>query len=175
MPNMGDTVWTAGSLFLCAVALVGLLQATKRLGAERGLPDRRVSDRRVSDRRGAEVLGPAAAGPEPDGAEQEEQPQRVPTDGAPPLGEMLVSYGLITEANLQKALARQRKRGRRLGQVLVEMRLVTLDQVLAVLEEQTSRRSHGVTQTAPEAPQRSDAEPARAAVADECSVFTKSE
>lgn len=143
LPNMGDTAWTAGGLFLCGAALFGLLQGTQRLGSER-----RVSDRRVSDRRGAELPGPQVGGSElptmaQGSPEQEAQPVQAPKDGAPPLGEMLVSYGLVSEANLQKALARQKKRGRRLGQVLVEMRLVTLDQVLAVLEEQTSRRSHG--------------------------------
>ena len=59
---------------------------------------------------------------------------------APPLGQMLVSYGLVTEADLTKALERQQKEKKRLGRVLVEMRLVTHAQVAEVLEEQLSRR-----------------------------------
>jgi hypothetical protein len=59
---------------------------------------------------------------------------------APRLGQMLVSYGLISEADLDRALARQEKSGRRLGQVMVEMKLVTHAQLAEVLEEQLSRR-----------------------------------
>lgn len=59
---------------------------------------------------------------------------------APPLGQMLVNYGLMTEADLAKALERQKKDKKRLGRVLVEMGLVTHAQVAEVLEEQLSRR-----------------------------------
>jgi len=59
---------------------------------------------------------------------------------APPLGQMLVNYGLVSEGDLDKALERQRKDKKRLGRVLVEMELVTHAQVAEVLEEQLSRR-----------------------------------
>jgi hypothetical protein len=59
---------------------------------------------------------------------------------APRLGEMLVSYGLISEADLERALERQAGSEKRLGQVLVEMEFVTHAQVAQVLEEQLSRR-----------------------------------
>jgi hypothetical protein len=59
---------------------------------------------------------------------------------APPLGQMLMNYGLISEADLEKALARQKKDKKRLGQILVDMGLVTYAQVAEVLEEQVSRR-----------------------------------
>jgi hypothetical protein len=59
---------------------------------------------------------------------------------APPLGQMLVNYGLMTEADLTKALERQKGDKKRLGKVLVEMGLVTHAQVAEVLEEQVSRR-----------------------------------
>jgi hypothetical protein len=59
---------------------------------------------------------------------------------APPLGQMLVNYGLMTEADLAKARERQKKDEKRLGRVLVEMGLVTHAQVAEVLEEQLSRR-----------------------------------
>jgi hypothetical protein len=59
---------------------------------------------------------------------------------APPLGQMLLNYGLISEGDVDKALAHQKKSGKRLGQVLVEMRLVTHAQLAEVLEEQVSRR-----------------------------------
>ena len=61
---------------------------------------------------------------------------------APPLGQMLVSYRLVSEADLNRALDRQRKRGQRLGKTMVEMGLVSYQQVAEVLEEQFSRRSH---------------------------------
>jgi len=61
---------------------------------------------------------------------------------APKLGEMLLRYGLVSEADLEKALERQRQCGKRLGQVLVEMELMTDAQVAQVLEEQLSRREN---------------------------------
>jgi hypothetical protein len=61
---------------------------------------------------------------------------------APPLGQMLVNYKLITEADLTRALERQRRKRQRLGKVLVDMKLVTHAQVAQVLEEQFSRRRH---------------------------------
>ncbi len=59
---------------------------------------------------------------------------------APRLGQMLVDYGLVTEADLSRALARQSETKNRLAQTLVEMGLVTHAQVAEVLEEQLSRR-----------------------------------
>jgi hypothetical protein len=61
---------------------------------------------------------------------------------APPLGQMLVNYKLISEADLNRALDRQRQTRQRLGKVLVDMKLVTHAQVAQVLEEQFSRRRH---------------------------------
>jgi hypothetical protein len=61
---------------------------------------------------------------------------------APPLGQMLVNYNLISEADLNRALDRQRQTRQRLGKVLVDMKLVTHAQVAQVLEEQFSRRRH---------------------------------
>jgi len=61
-------------------------------------------------------------------------------EAAPRLGEMLLSYGLISEADLERALRRQQRTEKRLGRVLVEMKLVTHAQVAEVLEEQLSRR-----------------------------------
>ena len=61
---------------------------------------------------------------------------------APKLGEMMKRYGLISEADLEKALERQKQSGKRLGQVLVEMELMTDAQVAQVLEEQLSRREN---------------------------------
>jgi len=53
---------------------------------------------------------------------------------------MLLSYGLISEGELDRALRRQERTEKRLGRVLVEMKLVTHAQVAEVLEEQLSRR-----------------------------------
>ncbi len=67
-------------------------------------------------------------------------PTKWDPSAAPRLGEMLVSYGLVSDADLEKALEQQASSGKRLGQVLVEMELVTHAQVAQVLEEQLSRR-----------------------------------
>jgi hypothetical protein len=49
------------------------------------------------------------------------------------LGEMLVSRGLVTPADIEAALARQVKDGGRLGENLIAMGLVTADQIAAVV------------------------------------------
>ncbi|TBR16681.1 type II secretion system protein GspE, partial [bacterium] len=52
------------------------------------------------------------------------------------LGELLVREGLITEAQLEKAIAHQKKEGGRLGEILVLLGLVKEDQMVAVLGKQ---------------------------------------
>lgn len=61
-------------------------------------------------------------------------------EAAPLLGQMLVNYRLISEADLAAALGHQEKSGERLGRVLVRMGLVTSAQLADVLEEQLSWR-----------------------------------
>lgn len=57
----------------------------------------------------------------------------------PLLGELLArKYGLITEDELEYALARQKKTHERLGVILVKMGLLTLPQLAGLLEEQLS-------------------------------------
>lgn len=52
------------------------------------------------------------------------------------LGDALIAEGLITEEQLQQALALQKKSGKRLGQVLVEMNLVTEHDIVQILSKQ---------------------------------------
>jgi len=78
---------------------------------------------------------------QPEGGHQERE-RNWDWSAAPPLGQMLVNYHLITEADLNRALDRQRKVHKRLGKTLVEMRLISYQQVAEVLEEQFSRRDH---------------------------------
>ena len=52
------------------------------------------------------------------------------------LGALLVERGLISEIQLEAAIARQQKTGRRLGHVVVELGFVTADAVLATLGDQ---------------------------------------
>ncbi len=52
------------------------------------------------------------------------------------IGRLLVDNGLITEAQLETALAEQKKRGRKLGQTLVDLGYVTEDRLLEFLAEQ---------------------------------------
>ena len=77
--------------------------------------------------------------PRPPELEPAESPDWNPA-AAPRLGQMLLNYGLISEADLDRALRRQEKSKKRLGGILVEMKLVTHAQVAEVLEEQLSRR-----------------------------------
>ena len=47
------------------------------------------------------------------------------------LGEKLIAAGVITQAQLDEALAKQKSSGNRLGDVLVEMGYATHDQIEA--------------------------------------------
>ncbi len=52
------------------------------------------------------------------------------------LGDALISEGLINEEQLQQALALQKKSGKRLGTILVEMHLVTEQDIVQILSKQ---------------------------------------
>lgn len=64
------------------------------------------------------------------------QALRRPHHGKTALGGLLVDRGVITDAQLQAAVEEQRKAGRRLGHVLVDMGLVSPELLLEVLSEQ---------------------------------------
>ncbi|HZB23482.1 MAG TPA: hypothetical protein VE444_06510, partial [Gaiellaceae bacterium] len=53
-----------------------------------------------------------------------------------PLGEILLEWGLLSDEQLQAALAEQRTSGKRLGEVLVDSGLVPRDVLVSVLLEQ---------------------------------------
>ena len=82
----------------------------------------------------AAILRPRRRGVEPESSAEWNEA------AAPPLGQMLVSYGVVSEEDLDRALEAQKTSKKRLGQVLVEMELVTEGQMAAVLEEQLSKR-----------------------------------
>ncbi|MFA5177370.1 MAG: ATPase, T2SS/T4P/T4SS family [Candidatus Omnitrophota bacterium] len=52
------------------------------------------------------------------------------------LGELLIKEGLITEAQLEQAVAAQRQEGGRLGETLIKLGMVKEDQMVAVLGKQ---------------------------------------
>ena len=52
------------------------------------------------------------------------------------LGELLIKEGLITAAQLEKAISSQRQEGGRLGEILVKLGFVKEDQVVAILGKQ---------------------------------------
>jgi len=52
------------------------------------------------------------------------------------LGEVLVRQRLVTAAAIEAALARQRKHGGALGANLIAMRLLSVDQLVGVLQDQ---------------------------------------
>jgi len=79
-----------------------------------------------------------AALPDAVQAEQERIQERWEIE--PMLGEILVQNGVITSSELLKGLARQSGTGLLLGEVLVDMRLVSLDQLEEALGEQSAWR-----------------------------------
>lgn len=81
---------------------------------------------------GAMPPGPNAAppGPPKPGASSSTIPKKMR------LGDALIHEGLINEEQLQQALALQKKSGKRLGAVLVEMHLVTEQDIVQILSKQ---------------------------------------
>jgi type IV pilus assembly protein PilB len=61
---------------------------------------------------------------------------RTGADGPKALGALLRDRGLLTETQLEAAIARQQQTGRRLGHVLVELEFVTAEAVLEALSLQ---------------------------------------
>ncbi len=60
----------------------------------------------------------------------------APTEGRALLGALLVHYGAITPADLERALFEKERTGRQLGQVLVEMGLITTRTLAEALSHQ---------------------------------------
>jgi hypothetical protein len=52
------------------------------------------------------------------------------------LGEALIANGFINQEQLKEAIARQKQTGKRLGQILIEMRVVTERDITEVLSKQ---------------------------------------
>jgi hypothetical protein len=85
------------------------------------------------------VSGKGAPVEEQAGPAREEETSAEEGRGAWRLGELLVHYKFISEAQLTAALARQREGNhRRLGEILVEMGLITPAWLTQVLEEQAA-------------------------------------
>lgn len=69
--------------------------------------------------------------------EPEPEPQSLAAPRRTPLGRLLVEKGMITEAELELALERQRGEARPLGQILLDMGAVTPQNLARALTEQT--------------------------------------
>ncbi|HDL04514.1 MAG TPA: type II secretion system protein GspE, partial [candidate division Zixibacteria bacterium] len=51
------------------------------------------------------------------------------------VGDILIEKGVISEAQLEQALAEQKKTGRKIGQILVESGLITENQLIDTISE----------------------------------------
>lgn len=79
--------------------------------------------------------------------EQEARPAATPAGSRAPatarrsrsLGETLVETGIITDEQLQQALAEQSRSGRKLGRVLTDLELCTQEDIATALQEQVRR------------------------------------
>ena len=59
---------------------------------------------------------------------------------SPLLGELLVEAGMISPAGLDRALRLQKISGRRLGEILQDLRLISPEMLAAVLQKQEAAR-----------------------------------
>ena len=69
----------------------------------------------------------------------------LPELSAPLLGELLVGRAMISRLDLSKALASQQGTSKHLGEILVEMGLITAEELTRVVEEQHVYRQRGFT------------------------------
>jgi len=60
----------------------------------------------------------------------------MPKDKYFKLGELLITLGLITPSDLDKAIGYQRKEGGRLGEVLSKLGFITEEQIVRVVGKQ---------------------------------------
>ena len=60
--------------------------------------------------------------------------------GSTLIGEILISHGVLTFAQLHEALCKQWDTGRKIGEVLQDLGFVTMSQLNAALTEQQWRR-----------------------------------
>ncbi|MEI6832264.1 MAG: type II secretion system protein GspE, partial [Candidatus Omnitrophota bacterium] len=60
----------------------------------------------------------------------------MPRDKYLRLGELLISEGLITPSQLEKAISVQRQESGRLGEVLIKLEMIKEDQIVAALGKQ---------------------------------------
>ncbi len=86
--------------------------------------------------KGKEAKSQSVAGSGGEG-ERESSSSGPPARTCLPIGELLVREGVITNAQLEAALARQKERGGFLGQNLVELRYVTREQLMGFLVKQS--------------------------------------
>ncbi len=70
------------------------------------------------------------------GGQGEKTPPPVPLEGRRRLGDLLVSRGLLTEAQVEEAMRLQKKLNRRMGQLVVEQGWVSEQNLLDTLSEQ---------------------------------------
>ena len=60
------------------------------------------------------------------------------------LGELLLKEGIITQAQLEKAISVQRQEGGRLGEILVKLGILKEDQTVAILSKQLNIPYYGL-------------------------------
>ncbi len=71
---------------------------------------------------------------------------------APRLGELLVHrYHWISQRDLERALSRQRRSGRRLGEILVKMRVISVEKLTRALVEHRVLKGEALPMVTPEA------------------------
>jgi hypothetical protein len=104
------------------------------------------------------MCAPLGIDPPPAAAELQPRPPELPTktsltppkDGSPSLkllshkklGEMLVQMSLLTPSQVEQALAHQRLTGCRLGEALIQMRILARETVESALRMQGARRTN---------------------------------
>jgi len=60
------------------------------------------------------------------------------------LGELLIKEGLISQADLEKAISTQRQGGGRLGEIIVNLGITKEEEIVRVLGKQLGAVLHGV-------------------------------
>lgn len=134
-----DGYTEAGVLGGVALRVAELIQSGREIGPEEAQELLRSISSGIASCVGVEVKVAAAAQPESAAVAPPERPQLKMVTNRK-LGEMLVQMSLLTPQQVEQALAHQRMTGCRLGEALIEMRVLPKMTVENVLRIQGTRR-----------------------------------
>jgi hypothetical protein len=127
-----------------ALRLVELLQNNESIGPDQAHELLQMLVRSIATSLGVDLPAPAASGAGLKPSDSAPRGPELRLTSSRKLGEILVQMSLLTPSQVEQALAHQRMTGCRLGEALVEMRILSKSTVESALRGQGLRRNSGL-------------------------------